>query len=211
MRQANFPDQKALTARDETHTEPSQGVGPVPHNSGYLLFSGPRTEGAAGRKAPPMLSLSVLCIPVVGMYWPPSLLLWSSKWKADLLQLGAVTSLCKAATWMIQTRYFSWEPPPPQFHKGTTTTHFQTTSCHALVRMDSDRAHIVSLGCLLSSDKARGAHAPPLLDLLGIWGNVQGVRLLHSKTTEPTSVWCWASISPILVHWFFPHLGGLKI
>lgn len=44
MRQANFPDQKALTARDETNSEPSQEVGLVPSNSGYLLFSGPRRQ-----------------------------------------------------------------------------------------------------------------------------------------------------------------------
>lgn len=48
---------------------------------------------------------------------------------------------------------------------------------------------------------------------VGAWGNVQGVRLLHSKTTEPTSVWCWASPARFLCtdFFFFPHFLGFKI
>lgn len=32
---------------------------------------------------------------------------------------------------------------------------------------------------------------------------MQGVRLLHSKTTEPTSVWCWANSAQFLCTDFF--------
>lgn len=79
MRQANFPDQKALTARDETNSEPSQWSPAGSVNSGYhaVQLQQPKDKGNTEQETLPLLyHLRTL------RYWPPSSLLWSSMWKA---------------------------------------------------------------------------------------------------------------------------------
>lgn len=118
MRQANFPDQKALTARDETNSEPSRWSPAGSVNSGYhaIQLQQPKDKGNTGQE-----TLPLLYHPRTRRYWPPSSLLWSNMWKAVQFIWSCPPPYAKLPCGWPRLSLFSWKPPATDFHEAILT------------------------------------------------------------------------------------------
>lgn len=150
-----------------------------------------------------------------GRYQPSQL--WSSMQKAAQFQLGAVLSLCKAATGEIQTLFIL----RATCHTFLWGNHYRissdpswlgpTQNGHGQWPFFEGQFSLVD-SFLSPPDKARGAQASPLLALCGSMRECAGSKASSLQNHWATSVWCWAKPAQFLCtdFFFFPHFLGLN-
>lgn len=194
MRQANFPDQKALTARDETNSKPSQqswAGSSVTVGTSVSLSSWSQRRHWAGNGPFPQSSLRA------HTGHPHHCFGQCVEGSSGLVQSS--TSQCEAPKWPIHTCHFSLSHLPHVPMKWPWL-HFPDFFLHRLWSGQKPIEPISSepnsfLACL--PGPLEHLHCWPCV---GTWGDVQGVRRLHSESTEPTAWWGWARASPFHVH-----------
>lgn len=185
MRQANFPDQKALTARDETNSKPSQQFSWFSESSGDLAAYSKRKPRAGNGPfpLPPLTGHPYHC--------------FGQCIEGSSVLIQSITSLCKAPKWTIHNCFFL-RAICHMFPWGDQDCVLQFVNAYAQVRTDTNRDHFFWAKSFSLPDFQISLTRQEELEHLhcwtamGTWGNVQGVRLLHSENTEPTSVWCRA-------------------
>lgn len=209
MRQANFPDQKALTARDETNSEPNQPnwAGPLKTVVTYCSAWAAQRQRTPTRKHSLSLNLPL----------------------TDLLAtlITALVKCVEGSSVPVRSRHLLMqschthdpdsifpESHPPHIFTRWPWLYNLTASWLDPFRMDTNSA--TSYTTKASNFPWSIPESPWQEDhehlhcwtYMGAWGNVQGVRLLHSKTTEPTSVWCRAQPAQFLCTDYFPPFCG---
>lgn len=203
MRQANFPDQKALTARDETNSKPSQQSSAGSLRTVVTCLSSLSLKETQSRKR----SLSTTTT-----YWPHtghSYHCFGQRVEGSSVLIQSITSLCKAPPHVDNPQWLfpeSFLPHVPMRWPRLCTSDLLIT----MLWLGPTPTEPISFGpnsflCLISKSPWQDRRNLSICTAMGTWGNVQGVRL-HSKTTEPTSV-CQALPAGLLFT-NPPHLFG---
>lgn len=154
----------------------------------WPLFEQPITKGNPGQETVPFHHHHLLA-----PYWPFLSLLWSacrrqlsSNSEHYLPMQSPSPPSCGQSTVA-----FSWKLPATCSHEVTKTVYFDLLI--TMLQLGLTPAEPISFGpnsflCLISKSPWQDRRNLSICTAMGTRGNVQGVRLLHSKTTEPTSV-----------------------
>lgn len=205
MRRANFPDQKALTARGETDSKASQQrcAGSSTTVVTYCLaWAAQGWRKTLSRKHFVLPNPATLIAALVTCVAGSSVPVRSCHFPMQSCHMGDPDVV------------FSWEPSATRSREMSMTVHFQTASWLGPVQggpwpypflTGPDSLAGPPPECLA---EAGGLPVFPLLDLCGSMRECAG-----SKASSRQSHWAHCSVvlgftSPILVHWFFsPFLG----
>lgn len=153
----------------------------------WPLFEQPITKGNPGQESVPFHHHHLLA-----PYWPFLSLLWSACRRQltsnseHYLPMQSPPPPCGQSTVA-----FSWKLPATCSHEVTKTVYFNLLI--TMLQLGPTPTEPISFGpnsflCLISKSPWQDRRNLSICTAMGTWGNVQGVRLLHSKTTEPTSV-----------------------
>jgi hypothetical protein len=118
--------------------------------------------------------------------------------------IQSINSLYKAPKWRIRN-CFILRAIYHMFLWGAQQCVYQHMNEYALIRTDTNRAHFSWAKWFFSPNFQVSLTRQEELEhlycwtVMGTWGNMQGVRLLYSETTEPSSVWCQVLDSCLLI------------
>lgn len=196
MRQANFPDQKALTARDQTNSEPNQPSSAVSVKTVVTYCPAWAAQGQRKHRA----ENTPFPVNLPPTPWVPA------------IRLTALVGCVEGSALPVRSHHL----PMQSCHMDDPDlVFFLRAICHTssggdrdctlpdrlLTRLHSGQTLTVPLfpgpktipwSTPESPAKVRGTRASPLLDLDGSMRECAGSKASSLQKPEPTSVWCWA-------------------